>query len=1040
MTQVTAEGVRQLAPSTCSFLESLGLQVDDSFLARLRRGLGKTTLETFLPSSTGPLEVGAVWRRFLEAESTPDATRVFLLRLCLEHLEKEPDLAGASLSAEGFQQQMTWLYMQFMLGSALHDLGRSYQTTIPAVAQSCFLAELDCFVRIREHSEKLSQETQYRLLGMSAVAHVFLARTRELPHSQLSAARADLVRSIELGNDPVQALQYLIELDIRLFDLDNEPSHLRACLKRFGKAKLDHCTRLVLVAAAEALLRLTEYEVEELLRSEIANEKRSQTLEGRYGEILRLLDLARQRSSQDESDRTRLEFLRELSKRKGERFQGRALDGVGQFWASLSIKNLRLPKDLRSEVRELSFRSKTRARQVIAHLLEIMEKVLAEEPTSRAFGTQAHLARLQARLAPSEKNARVVLDSLARAREFGDVSPENLSLSSESWTLVWRRTRDIEAFGAAVLSAAEAAISNKEWGWPLVRLAELAEEASSHPRLRDGRWFEGVSRDPYVRELASLVRKGDTSELLRRGAERVVDLQFVDTRVLGGRSETFVLEDVHGLLERIFVLKPVSSRDRAEHERAQSARLAGFIKSRRLPEWLMAPEPVGIFDRDDGTAMFISRRQTGSSLADVVSANAGLLIDDELDLAIRRTIFFLAVIHGAWYDEQDTLEDIRRRADRDATDDLHFHLRGLGIPQPQRSQLKTEWRNLLLDHCPTRKRDAHAENWILSNGGIVAVDLASSLHRPFMYELAQLIEDFPLLPASEAGWGQRVEYMNKYVADAANLRFPVSITSRDRQYAVCAAARCVFVLSRPPNHAPERLDVVRRKSAMDLLRYIAIRFEGDPLGAWVGQLLNLMSHGNEKPLRSAMPLADRTTVRVSKLLAKVLRHQPALAGVSMDDEGWADLEQLIRGLNAAGITLEAAEVSSLLSNPTESRFELANGRIRARYGHSISINLRRSSRPIPDVLYHGTSLEALARIIQEEEGLLPAGRQYVHLVTDESSALRVGARHGTPVVLAVDVLGLADAGFEVLPASDSVWLVERVPAGFLTVFEVAAQD
>jgi putative RNA 2'-phosphotransferase len=45
--------------------------------------------------------------------------------------------------------------------------------------------------------------------------------------------------------------------------------------------------------------------------------------------------------------------------------------------------------------------------------------------------------------------------------------------------------------------------------------------------------------------------------------------------------------------------------------------------------------------------------------------------------------------------------------------------------------------------------------------------------------------------------------------------------------------------------------------------------------------------------------------------------------------------------------------------------------------------------------------------------------------------MRVGARHGRPVVLAVDAAGMAAAGHTFSVSENGVWLADAVPTAFL---------
>ena len=44
--------------------------------------------------------------------------------------------------------------------------------------------------------------------------------------------------------------------------------------------------------------------------------------------------------------------------------------------------------------------------------------------------------------------------------------------------------------------------------------------------------------------------------------------------------------------------------------------------------------------------------------------------------------------------------------------------------------------------------------------------------------------------------------------------------------------------------------------------------------------------------------------KISKFISLVLRHNPDAAGISLDDHGWADVKELIQGVNETGRALD----------------------------------------------------------------------------------------------------------------------------------------
>jgi putative RNA 2'-phosphotransferase len=181
----------------------------------------------------------------------------------------------------------------------------------------------------------------------------------------------------------------------------------------------------------------------------------------------------------------------------------------------------------------------------------------------------------------------------------------------------------------------------------------------------------------------------------------------------------------------------------------------------------------------------------------------------------------------------------------------------------------------------------------------------------------------------------------------------------------------------------------------------------------------------------------RMATRLSKFLSLVLRHRPDEYGLRMDPQGWVDFEDLIDVLAAEDILGENAEetVEELVEGSERRRFEIRDGRIRALYGHSSRVTLDYPEDEPPETLYHGTTLEAARRV--REEGLLPAGRAYVHLSSTEAEAMNVGRRHEDhPVLIRVDTFAAIEKGLKFHQATELIWLCPALPADVCEVPEL----
>jgi len=174
---------------------------------------------------------------------------------------------------------------------------------------------------------------------------------------------------------------------------------------------------------------------------------------------------------------------------------------------------------------------------------------------------------------------------------------------------------------------------------------------------------------------------------------------------------------------------------------------------------------------------------------------------------------------------------------------------------------------------------------------------------------------------------------------------------------------------------------------------------------------------------------ERRTVKVSKYLSKHLRHQPERIGLTLDENGWVEIDALIAAAAAHGFRFTRADLEHVVAVNDKQRFAVEDGRIRASQGHSVDIDLDLPPATPPAWLFHGTVARNIAAI--RAEGLRPMNRHAVHLSPDRETATRVGARRGRPVVLSVDAGALHRDGHVFQVSANGVWLTAAVPPGCL---------
>ncbi len=173
--------------------------------------------------------------------------------------------------------------------------------------------------------------------------------------------------------------------------------------------------------------------------------------------------------------------------------------------------------------------------------------------------------------------------------------------------------------------------------------------------------------------------------------------------------------------------------------------------------------------------------------------------------------------------------------------------------------------------------------------------------------------------------------------------------------------------------------------------------------------------------------------RLSKKISHALRHAPWVYEIELDDDGWVDAALLLSAIRESAPRwrgLSEDHLAAVMRSSSKQRYELADGRIRALYGHSVPLKLRREPATPPIHLFHGTSPAAAALI--RESGLLPMRRQFVHLSMDRETAIAVGSRKAPrPIILIVRAEQASAAGVPFYLGNDKVWLADTVPPAFI---------
>jgi putative RNA 2'-phosphotransferase len=176
---------------------------------------------------------------------------------------------------------------------------------------------------------------------------------------------------------------------------------------------------------------------------------------------------------------------------------------------------------------------------------------------------------------------------------------------------------------------------------------------------------------------------------------------------------------------------------------------------------------------------------------------------------------------------------------------------------------------------------------------------------------------------------------------------------------------------------------------------------------------------------------------LSRAVSHALRHEPGLYELELDAEGWASVESVLAALRKQGpawASLAEGDLAHMIETSTKRRHEIKDGRIRAIYGHSLPGKLKRTPATPPSVLFHGTAPDVVSII--KSSGLLPMGRQYVHLSVDVATAVEVGRRKASrPMVLRVLAADAHAHGIRFYEGNEKVWLADHVPSEFIAFDE-----
>lgn len=170
---------------------------------------------------------------------------------------------------------------------------------------------------------------------------------------------------------------------------------------------------------------------------------------------------------------------------------------------------------------------------------------------------------------------------------------------------------------------------------------------------------------------------------------------------------------------------------------------------------------------------------------------------------------------------------------------------------------------------------------------------------------------------------------------------------------------------------------------------------------------------------------------LSRYMSLILRHKPEVIEITLDEHGWASVNDLICGIekNNPGFNMDILE--QIVRTDSKQRYSFNDDKslIRANQGHSVNVDVELKEKEPPEYLYHGTGEKYVKSINQD--GLIPKSRLYVHLSKDIKTAENVGKRHGKEVVYRINSGQMYRDGYKFYLSENGIWLTKEVPIKYL---------
>ncbi len=170
-------------------------------------------------------------------------------------------------------------------------------------------------------------------------------------------------------------------------------------------------------------------------------------------------------------------------------------------------------------------------------------------------------------------------------------------------------------------------------------------------------------------------------------------------------------------------------------------------------------------------------------------------------------------------------------------------------------------------------------------------------------------------------------------------------------------------------------------------------------------------------------------------MSLVLRHKPETIDLSVDDNGWTNVKELLEKSAKKGNSITLEELTEIVKTNDKKRFAFDEIRkkIRANQGHSLKLEIEFEEKTPPEIFYHGTAEKNIEAILRD--GLNKMQRHHVHLSENIETARKVGVRYGKPVIFQIETKKILAENFRFFVSANDVWLIDEIPPRFLKIYE-----